>query len=355
VVDHPGKALTALLVLLLGGTTACGSVTEPSGASGPSGPLRAEAVATSASAKAPQVHSVLAISIDGLNVKALRRLGTRGAPNLFALVREGASTFNARTEREQTVTLPNHTGMVTGRRIARDHGGHGVTWNDERDEPSTVQEAAGEQVRSVFSVVHTEGRGRSAVFAGKGKFALWKRSWPTGITRQRIDSDMGDLVRTAKRDLRRRRRELRFLHLAGPDIVGHRHGFLGRAYYDSLRRVDRLVGSVLRTARRTPRLRGHLAVIVTADHGATRSGHSQARLLANHRVPFIVRGPGVARGADLYDLNRDYANPGRRRPPYSHRRQPVRNGDLANVALDLLGLPPVPGSEHDSRQDLDLR
>jgi hypothetical protein len=33
----------------------------------------------------------------------------------------------------------------------------------------------------------------------------------------------------------------------------------------------------------------------------------------------------------------------------------VRNGDLANVALDLLGLPPVPGSEHDSRQDLDLR
>ena len=35
-------------------------------------------------------------------------------------------------------------------------------------------------------------------------------------------------------------------------------------------------------------------------------------------------------------------------------RQPVRNGAVANLALDLLDLPAVPGSEHDADLDLDV-
>ena len=74
---------------------------------------------------------MLAISVDGLNVAALDRLG-RGRAQLPPAARRGAATRNARTEREQTITLPNHTGMLTGRRIAKERGGHGVTWNDDR-------------------------------------------------------------------------------------------------------------------------------------------------------------------------------------------------------------------------------
>ena len=81
------------------------------------------------------VSSVLAISIDGLNPAALERLGVRGTPSLHELAAAGASTLNARTERELTITLPNHTGMVTGRRIDSRLGGHGVTWNDDRPDP----------------------------------------------------------------------------------------------------------------------------------------------------------------------------------------------------------------------------
>ena len=50
-------------------------------------------------------------------------------------MREGAFTLDARTEREQTRTLPNHTGMLTGRRIDARRGGHGVTYNPDRPQP----------------------------------------------------------------------------------------------------------------------------------------------------------------------------------------------------------------------------
>ena len=67
-------------------------------------------------------------------------------------------------------------------------------------------------------------------------------------------------------------------------------------------------------------------------------------------MPFAVWGPGITHG-NLYAMNASYADPGRRRVPYSGS-QPIRNGDLANLALDLLGLGPVPDSKYDVRQSL---
>ena len=125
---------------------------------------------------------VLAVSIDGLRSSAITQLGRAGTPTLHRLMAQGASTLNARTEREMTVTLPNHTGMVTGRRIAASRGGHGVTWNDDRRRPPTVQRAAGHDVSSVFRVVHNASRG-TALFASKTKFSLFERSWDAGINR----------------------------------------------------------------------------------------------------------------------------------------------------------------------------
>ena len=68
-----------------------------------------------------------------------------------------------------------------------------------------------------------------------------------------------------------------------------------------------------------------------------------------------TRATGVRHGADLYALNPGYRDPGRRRSSHATRRQPVRNGDVANLVTDLLGLEPVGGSQLDAQQDLDVR
>ena len=58
-----------------------------------------ESVRTTAGASSADdvVNYVIAISVDGLNPAAIRRLGRSGAPNLYRLMDEGVSTLNART------------------------------------------------------------------------------------------------------------------------------------------------------------------------------------------------------------------------------------------------------------------
>lgn len=291
---------------------------------------------------------VLAISIDGLNPDALRRLGVEGAPNITGLIQDGVSTLNARTEVERTTTLPNHTGMLTGRRVAADHGGHGVTWDDGRD--LTVQQGAGHPVASVFTEVHGAG-GSTALFSAKQKLDLYPRSWPGAIDRAVTKDDEPAVVRAVVGDLAHRTRSFTFLHLARPDRAGHAHGFMGRAYLAAVRRTDEEIGRVLAAADR-PAL-ADLVVVLTSDHGGAEgaTSHSDTRLLADYTVPFIVEGPGIDAG-DLYQNNPDYRDPVADRPGYGARRQPVRNGDLANVVTGLLGLGPVPGSQLDRAQDL---
>lgn len=311
-------------------------------------------VAAPAAAAAPDARTqhVLAISVDGLNPAAIRRLGRTRAPHLYQLIDQGVSTLNARTAVERTTTLPNHTSMLTGRRVTASRGGHGVTWDDDRP-GTTVQQAAGHSVASVFTVVHDAG-GSTALFASKAKFSLYKRSWPQAIDRSFTRDDEAATVRQVRRDLRTRTRAFTFLHLARPDRAGHEYGFLSSRYLTAVAQVDDEIGAVLDTIAAEPAL-DDLVVVLTSDHGGAQGSrsHSDASLLANYTVPFIVWGPTVDRG-DLYQFNPDYRDPVGGRPGYGAERQPVRNGDLANLATALLGLGPVPGSELNDAQNLDV-
>lgn len=317
----------------------------------PAAPAPALVAAGPAPAARATIGHVLVISVDGLNPTAITRDRT---PAITRMIRRGASTRNARTEVESTSTLPNHTGMVTSRRVDADRGGHGVTWNDDRLEPRTVQEAAGHRVGSVFSVLQANDRS-AALFSSKEKLLLFDRSWDRGVDRAVVREDNHLLTSLFLRDVVDRRRAFTFLHLSGPDRAGHRYGFLSSRYLAAVARADREVGRVLRMLGNHPTLASRTTVVLTADHGGKGASHTDPRRLANYRVPFVVWGAGTARGADLYRLNPDYANPGKRRVGYSATRPPVRNGEVANLALDLLGLSHVPGAGLDADQGLDVR
>ncbi|WP_170219251.1 alkaline phosphatase family protein [Nocardioides litoris] len=296
---------------------------------------------------------VLAISLDGLNPSVLTRLGRAGLPHLWRMLDEGAWTLEARSQVELTLTLPNHTSMVTGRRVDRRRGGHGVTWNDDRRRPRTVQRAAGHPVSSVFSVVARRG-GSTALYSTKTKFSLFPRSWPGAVDRTVIrEEDDAAVVAAARADLVAADRDFTFLHLGAADQVGHASGWMSPAYDAAVRRLDHLVGQVLADARREPAL-ADLTVLLTADHGGvpgTRD-HADRRRRADYRVPFVAWGAGVA-PADVYAINPGYVRPGRRQPDLAGR-QPVRNGDVANASLRLLGLPPVPGSLYGKKRPLEV-
>jgi hypothetical protein len=313
------------------------------------------------------------VSVDGLNPRAIRVLDRAGGvPALHTLRAEGASTLNARTAYELTNTLPNHTGMLTGRPVLGRHG-HRVTFND--DHAGTLRSVSGRYVPGVFDPVHDAGLS-TALLAGKSKFAFLVRSWDaehgapdrTGHDdgRDKIDlAEIGpsaELVRTLVERLRSAPPRFTFLHLRDADDAGHgddEQGFMGPRYLTAVARVDRYLGDVLDVVRTTPRLRGRTTIVVTADHGgsgpddAPGLGHRDPTRLANYRIPFVVWGPGVPAGADLYALNRaTRRDPGTARVPYTARRQPIRNLDAADLVLRLLGLAPLRGTLPDGVRSL---
>ncbi len=339
---RPFILATAVAGLALAAGAACATGTDR----GPGVELSSSSASRT---QAATPTSVITVSIDAFNPRALRLLGRKGAPTLHRLIDQGASTLNARTEYEMTVTLPNHTGMVTGRRIEARTGGHGVTWNDDRRSPTTVDSAAGHPVVSVFSVLDEHGLG-TALFASKTKFSLWERSWPTAFDKVDITERNGSLVRHLIADLATPR-HYRFLHLSAPDASGHAHGFMSKAYLKAVKQTDRRLGKLVAAVDADPVLRKNTVLMVTSDHGGKGVSHDMPTVFANYRVPFIVRGPGVPAGADLYDLNPTYQDPKRSRPTYDGP-QPIRNGDVANLVTSIFGLPPVSGSEHDAAQDL---
>ncbi len=291
-------------------------------------------------ARDDHVDAVLVISVDGLNPRAIKLLGATRAPAFHRLMAEGAYTLQARTEYESTATLPNHTGMVTGRRVEAAAGGHGVDFNE--DNGSTVHAAAGERVRSVFNRVHNQ-LGSTAVFVGKDKFDVWQRSWPQAIDRYTLLGSNPRLVDAAIEDLKSTRRPLTFVHLSLPDRIGHRYGFMSTRYLDAVALTDGEVGRLLDTVAGDNWRRNRMAVIVTSDHGGLGGQHYDESARFNYRVPFFAWGAGI-KPTGLYRINPAFQNPRKGRPSYAGI-QPIRNGMVANLVTDLLDIKRVPGSE----------
>lgn len=283
------------------------------------------------------VRYVVHVSVDGLRPDAIGALGSE-APAFTRLRTEAAHTHNARSDADSRHTLPNHATQLTGRPVL---GGAGHGWL-ENVEPAPGQTLHGAgYVASAFDVVHDGGL-RTAAYVSKPKFSLFRQSWGAAIDRYILDGGTESLVRRAIADLEADPAAYTFVHVSDPDAVGHEYGWDladGSTYLHAVRRADARIGAILEAVEASDRLRGRTALVVTADHGGSGTGHYDDSP-EHYTVPFYVWGPGIL-PADLYALNAARRDPGARA---SSGGPPVANGDAANVALGLLGLGPVPGS-----------
>lgn len=342
-------ALAALSALAACSDGSTGATAAPS-------PATSAPATSGASAVAPGDRVVVTISIDGLNPDAITSLGRTGAPHLWRLIDQGASTLNARTTHERTSTLPNHTAMLTGRGV-EGAGGTSITFND--DNGSTLAAVHGSYVPSMFDIAHDRGV-RTALFAEKDKFRFLVRSFDRNhgaedTTGTDDGPDKIDLAEIAPSDrlvqavtdaVTRHGAGLVFWHIAAPDRAGHAHGWLSPAYLTAVQDADAQVGLLLAALDARPAVKARTMIALTADHGGAKGAdaHTDVTVLADYRIPFITWGRGVAPGADLYDLSADLrTDPGIDRPGYDGP-QPVRNTDLAATVLASLGLPNLPSA-----------
>ncbi len=355
-------ALRRAAVLLAGLTLLAGCASsDDGGASGPSSSTTPSAASSRSATQGPSGSQatvadkrprVVVVSVDGLNPEALTPLLQQPDSAFARLTAEGAHTLNARTLAEVTRTLPNHTGMMTGRPVLG-IGGTGVTFNE--DDGSTLSATAGHYVPGIFDVAHDRGV-HTALYAEKDKFNFLVRSWDsehgapdsTGADdgRDKIDDVLvgppEEVLAASLRQIESGADGLVFLHLAGPDKAGHAEGFMSEPYLRAVEEADTQVAEVMRAIESSRAIRPRTTLIVTADHGGRGPEHEDASSPDNYRIPLFVWGAGAGRG-DLYALNPARRDPAQTRPGYAGP-QPVRNEDVANLALHTLGLPVLTGT-----------
>jgi hypothetical protein len=325
------------------------------------------------SGAAPAVNHVVQISVDALAAKFLQFYVSNAPaeyPNFGRLMREGAYTFNARCDYESSESVPNHVTILTGRPVRQPAGQantvhHGYD-NNFPGAADTIHKNGNTNVAykaSVFDVVHDHG-GSTAFLSGKSRLTVCARSYnATNGAPDTVGSDQGrnkmdlvfisdsasatTLVNALLTNLNTAPQTYAFLHLNDADSVGHAQGWGGAAWSNTVRALDQQLGRILTAVDASAVLSNRTAILLAADHGGggdNARNHTNFTHLTNYTIPLFIRAPGVPAGVDAYRLFFNRADPGTNRIDYDAAAQPLRHGDLSNLALELLGLPPIPGS-----------
>ena len=318
---------------------------------------------------------VLVVSVDGLRPDAIDGPEDGPLPAFRRLMR-GPHTLQARTDADLTITLPNHVSMVTSRPVGGPLG-HG--WTDNVDPPAirhggTLHKRRGTYVASMFDVAHDRGVA-TAVIATKSKFALFAQSFddengapdPEGADDGRCKVDLlvtartsDDALEMALARLRTAKgRSLSLVHFAVPDFVGHALDWdlrPGSPYRQAVAEVDGALLRLLAAIDGDPAIRGRVAIILTADHGGgvPAKTHTTNADPLNYLIPFIVWLGADTEPQELSALNGDRRAvlPAGQWAPRDLAPPPIRSAEAGNLALQLMGLPPIPGSVANATHDL---
>ncbi|MEI7900942.1 MAG: Ig-like domain-containing protein [bacterium] len=324
-----------------------------------------------------RAQHVVVISVDGMGSAYVKPLLVAGITNELTTFKriqaDGSGTLNARDDADYAVTLPNHITMMTGRGVLGE-AGHNWTENTDPALTDTLESNKGLYIASGFDVAHDNGL-RTGLWSGKSKFNLFQQSYndtsgaldTTGfdngrdkITFDKVESSISAAELTTDFTNRMSASPFHFVffHYQDPDKTGHASGWStnpASAFAATLKEVDTQIGNILQMVESSPGLQGNTVIILTADHGGHGKTHGGTPNPLDFTIPFYVWGASGVAGGDLYAMNPTCrTSPGpTANPPYTGL-QPVRNGEAANLALDMLGLGPVPDSTIDSAQELQV-
>ena len=344
-------------------------------------PLLVLAVLAPASRAITEIQYVIAISIDGGRGDYIQNfIETAPAefPSFKRLRDKSAYTYNARCDYTESITIPDHLCMITGRPVRQPAGlpatiPHGVI-SDAPAAADTVHNSGlniGVYKAGIFDIVHDRGLG-TALYMGKTRLTICDRSWDatngaldtTGADNGRDKIDIGTIVEAGGNAAATpgmlasfvaaiqagTLKNFTLFQISDTDYAGHSAGWTTAAgtYRNVMKVADGWLGQILDAVQNNAALAGKVAIMLTADHGGggntPNNTHLDAPLQGNYTIPFFLSAPGITGGSSLYGWLENRFDPAAARPLYTDARQPVRNGDVANLSAALLGLPSVPGS-----------
>jgi predicted AlkP superfamily pyrophosphatase or phosphodiesterase len=249
------------------------------------------AVLHSASAAVRGVKYVVIIGCDGMSPAGVQKAE---APNMRRLMAEGAWTMHARGV-IPTVSSPNWASMIMGAGPAQ----HGVTsneWEPNKFEIAPIAVGSGGIFPTIFGALREQRPG--AVIAcfhdwdGFGR--LFERKAADVIENPKGPTNT---IERAVACFKERKPTFTFIHLDHVDHAGHEIGWGTPEYIEAVGVADKLIGEAVQGLRDAG-MWDKTILLVTADHGG-KGKHHGGSTMEEIEIPWMLHGPGVARGREL--------------------------------------------------------
>jgi predicted AlkP superfamily pyrophosphatase or phosphodiesterase len=240
----------------------------------------------------PGVEHMVIIGCDGMSPNGVLKARS---PVMRNLMNEGSWTMHARGVMP-TVSSPNWASMIMGAGPEQ----HGVTsneWETNKFEISPIVVGSGGMFPTIFGTLR-EQRPDAII----GCFHDWDGF---GRLFERKAADIVDhpdgptnVIEHAIAFFKEKKPTFTFIHLDLVDHAGHHFGHGTQEYFDSVDVADKLIGQAIEGLKQAG-MWDTTVLLVTADHGGVKKGHGGSTM-AELEIPWILRGPGVAKGRELH-------------------------------------------------------
>jgi predicted AlkP superfamily pyrophosphatase or phosphodiesterase len=306
------------------------------------------------------------ISIDGFRADMISALGEKSLKTLFKIRKDGAFTDNARTDHNITITLPNHTGMLTSLpfktiiKSTMKTVGHGVYFNKDYTDMN-IHMLNNNYTYSIFNTLFNNNK-TGSMYVNKEKFTFIYKSYKEYIKKFFINpnNNIGvvPIIKELINDIKNgSASDYNFIHYGQTDKMGHKHGWNSKEYKEALMNIDYNIGVLINVL---DNLKKEYYIIITTDHGfggPEKTAHHDITNKVNFTIPYYVYKNGGLnlKNNDLYSINlMTRKEPSANVNPNYNGMQPIRNSDTGNFVLSLFGLPPIKNSIINNKQDLSL-